>query len=155
MYTLNGGNKRALQHILQNQAKVERKWYVVDATDVPLGRLSTVVASVLRGKNKPTFTPNVDTGDLWGKVIHFDFSPWYLTQKGCSKGLNSMLPLDCEVIDCKIVSDDFHAPLPPTASAICIIVSRSWFYRSFQTFLHGTLQIIPWYQADRKAMPMS
>ncbi|MDY3029587.1 MAG: uL13 family ribosomal protein, partial [Enterococcus hirae] len=36
--------------------EVERKWYVVDATDVPLGRLSTVVASVLRGKNKPTFT---------------------------------------------------------------------------------------------------
>ena len=43
--------------------EVERKWYVVDATDVPLGRLSAVVASVLRGKNKPTFTPNVDTGD--------------------------------------------------------------------------------------------
>ncbi|WP_311408086.1 50S ribosomal protein L13 [Liquorilactobacillus uvarum] len=44
--------------------EVERKWYVVDATDVPLGRLSSVVASVLRGKNKPTFTPNVDTGDF-------------------------------------------------------------------------------------------
>jgi large subunit ribosomal protein L13 len=44
--------------------EVERKWYVVDATDVPLGRLSTVVASVLRGKNKPTFTPHVDTGDF-------------------------------------------------------------------------------------------
>lgn len=44
--------------------KVERKWYLVDATDVPLGRLSAVVASVLRGKNKPTFTPNVDTGDF-------------------------------------------------------------------------------------------
>lgn len=43
--------------------EVERNWYVVDATDVPLGRLSTVVASILRGKNKPTFTPNVDTGD--------------------------------------------------------------------------------------------
>ena len=43
---------------------VERKWYVVDAAGVPLGRLSTRVASVLRGKNKPTFTPNVDTGDF-------------------------------------------------------------------------------------------
>ena len=42
--------------------QVERKWYVVDATDVPLGRLSAVVASVLRGKNKPTFTPHTDTG---------------------------------------------------------------------------------------------
>ena len=42
---------------------VERKWYVVDATDMVLGRLASNVASVLRGKNKPTFNPNVDTGD--------------------------------------------------------------------------------------------
>lgn len=44
-------------------AEVERKWYVVDATDMILGRLASQVAMVLRGKNKPTFTPNVDTGD--------------------------------------------------------------------------------------------
>ncbi|MBQ5929420.1 MAG: 50S ribosomal protein L13 [Clostridia bacterium] len=43
---------------------VERKWYVVDAAGVPLGRLASKVASVLRGKNKPTYTPNVDTGDF-------------------------------------------------------------------------------------------
>ena len=43
---------------------VERKWYVVDAEGVTLGRLASRVASVLRGKNKPTFTPNVDTGDF-------------------------------------------------------------------------------------------
>ena len=43
---------------------VERKWYVVDAEGVTLGRLATKVASVLRGKHKPTFTPNVDTGDF-------------------------------------------------------------------------------------------
>ena len=43
---------------------VERKWYVVDAAGVPLGRLASRVASVLRGKNKPTYTPNVDTGDF-------------------------------------------------------------------------------------------
>ena len=43
---------------------VERNWYVVDAAGVPLGRLASRVASVLRGKNKPTFTPNVDTGDF-------------------------------------------------------------------------------------------
>ena len=42
---------------------VERKWYVVDANGVPLGRLASKVAAILRGKNKPTFTPNVDTGD--------------------------------------------------------------------------------------------
>lgn len=44
-------------------AEVERKWYVVDAADMVLGRLASQVAMVLRGKNKPTFTPNVDTGD--------------------------------------------------------------------------------------------
>ena len=43
---------------------VERKWYVVDAEGVALGRLATKVASVLRGKHKPTYTPNVDTGDF-------------------------------------------------------------------------------------------
>ncbi|MEE6728608.1 50S ribosomal protein L13 [Pediococcus pentosaceus] len=49
---------------LAKPGEVGRKWYIVDATDIPLGRLSTVVASILRGKNKPTFTPNVDTGDF-------------------------------------------------------------------------------------------
>ena len=44
--------------------EVERKWYVVDATDIPMGRMSSVVAAILRGKNKPTYTPNVDTGDF-------------------------------------------------------------------------------------------
>jgi len=44
-------------------AEVERSWYVVDATDLVLGRLATRVASVLRGKHKPIFTPHVDTGD--------------------------------------------------------------------------------------------
>ncbi|MBQ9730474.1 MAG: 50S ribosomal protein L13 [Clostridia bacterium] len=43
---------------------VERKWYVIDAAGVPLGRLATKVAATLRGKNKPTFTPNIDTGDF-------------------------------------------------------------------------------------------
>ncbi|UPQ86701.1 50S ribosomal protein L13 [Ignavigranum ruoffiae] len=44
--------------------EVERKWVMLDATDIPLGRLSTVAASILRGKNKPSFTPHVDTGDF-------------------------------------------------------------------------------------------
>ena len=43
--------------------EVDRKWYIVDAKDVSLGRVASVVASILRGKNKPTFTPHVDTGD--------------------------------------------------------------------------------------------
>jgi large subunit ribosomal protein L13 len=45
-------------------AEVERRWYVVDATDQVLGRLATRIASILRGKHKPTFTPHVDTGDF-------------------------------------------------------------------------------------------
>lgn len=42
---------------------VERKWYVIDGEGIVLGRLASKVAMILRGKNKPTFTPNVDTGD--------------------------------------------------------------------------------------------
>ena len=42
---------------------IERKWYVIDATDKTLGRLAAEVAKVLRGKNKPTYTPFLDTGD--------------------------------------------------------------------------------------------
>jgi large subunit ribosomal protein L13 len=45
-------------------AEVEHRWYVVDATDQVLGRLATRIASMLRGKHKPTFTPHVDTGDF-------------------------------------------------------------------------------------------
>ncbi|EIA21509.1 50S ribosomal protein L13 [Listeria fleischmannii 1991] len=44
--------------------EVERKWYVIDAEGVSLGRLSSEVASILRGKTKPQFTPHVDTGDF-------------------------------------------------------------------------------------------
>lgn len=45
-------------------AEIERKWFVVDATDKTLGRLSSEVASVLRGKHKPVYTPFLDTGDF-------------------------------------------------------------------------------------------
>ncbi len=48
---------------MANAQNIERKWYVVDATDLTLGRLSTEVATLLRGKHKPTFTPHVDCGD--------------------------------------------------------------------------------------------
>jgi large subunit ribosomal protein L13 len=44
--------------------EIQRKWYVVDARDAVLGRMATKVADYLRGKNKPIFTPNVDTGDF-------------------------------------------------------------------------------------------
>jgi large subunit ribosomal protein L13 len=48
---------------MANANNIERKWYVVDAEGKTLGRLASEVASILRGKHKPTFTPNVDTGD--------------------------------------------------------------------------------------------
>ena len=63
---------------MANAQTVERKWYVVDAAGVPLGRLASKVAAVLRGKNKPVFTPNVDTGNsdkvvLTGKKLEDKF----------------------------------------------------------------------------------
>lgn len=48
---------------IASPATIDRKWYVVDATDMTLGRLAAEVAKVLRGKNKPIFTPHIDTGD--------------------------------------------------------------------------------------------
>ena len=48
---------------MPSASAIERKWYVVDATDKTLGRLASEVAAVLRGKNKPIFTPNLDCGD--------------------------------------------------------------------------------------------
>ena len=48
---------------MASPATIERKWYVVDAEGMTLGRLSSEVAKVLRGKNKPIFTPHIDTGD--------------------------------------------------------------------------------------------
>lgn len=48
---------------LAKPAEIERKWYVIDAADKPLGRVAAQAASILRGKHLPTFTPNVDCGD--------------------------------------------------------------------------------------------
>lgn len=52
-----------MKTFMANPQNVERKWYVVDAEDMILGRLASEVAAVLRGKNKPTYTPHVDCGD--------------------------------------------------------------------------------------------
>jgi large subunit ribosomal protein L13 len=49
---------------LPPQASLEREWYIVDATDKRLGRLASEIAMILRGKNKPQFTPHMDTGDF-------------------------------------------------------------------------------------------
>lgn len=52
-----------MKTFMASPATIDRKWYVVDAANMTLGRLATEVAKVLRGKNKPIFTPHMDTGD--------------------------------------------------------------------------------------------
>ncbi|MEP9852379.1 50S ribosomal protein L13 [Staphylococcus aureus] len=63
------------QTFMANESNIERKWYVIDAEDKTLGRLSSEVAAILRGKNKATYTPHVDTGDyviiINASKIHF------------------------------------------------------------------------------------
>ena len=84
--------------------EVERKWYVIDAEGETLGRLSTEVASILRGKHKPTFTPHVDTGDhviiinaekidLTGKKLNDKIYYRHTIHPG---GLKQELHLKCE-----------------------------------------------------------
>lgn len=52
-----------MKSYMASPSTIERKWYVVDATGHTLGRLSSEIAKILRGKNKPTYTPHIDTGD--------------------------------------------------------------------------------------------
>jgi len=77
---------------------VDRQWYVVDATDKTLGRLATRIAEVLRGKNKPTYTPHVDTGDfvvvINAEKIHLTGKKWeqkkYYRHSGFPGGIKEM-----------------------------------------------------------------
>ena len=52
-----------MKTFMASPATIDRKWYVVDAAGMTLGRLASEVAKILRGKNKPIFTPHIDTGD--------------------------------------------------------------------------------------------
>ncbi len=70
------------QTTMAKEATIERKWYVVDAAGLTLGRLASEVATVLRGKHKPTFTPHVDTGDY---VIVINASKVVMTGKKLDK----------------------------------------------------------------------
>ena len=56
--------------ISANAATVDKQWVVIDATDEVLGRLASQVAKILRGKNKPSYTPHVDCGDYVLSLIH-------------------------------------------------------------------------------------
>lgn len=49
---------------MEKKEKVDRKWYIIDATDIPLGRLASKVSNILHGKHKVTFTPHIDCGDF-------------------------------------------------------------------------------------------
>ena len=60
------------------KSEIERKWYIIDAAEKPLGRVATEAAKLLRGKHKPTYTPNLDTGD---HVIILNASKVVLTGK--------------------------------------------------------------------------
>jgi large subunit ribosomal protein L13 len=82
-----------------NAQTVKRVWWVVDATDMPLGRLSTRIAAILRGKNKPYFTPHTDCGDfviiinaekvkLTGKKLTEKEIDWYTGYPGGRKVAN-------------------------------------------------------------------
>ena len=81
---------------MANKATVERKWYVLDAADKPLGRTAVIAADLLRGKLKPTYTPHVDCGDfvivinadkalLTGKKLD---QKYYRTHSGYAGGLH-------------------------------------------------------------------
>jgi large subunit ribosomal protein L13 len=72
------GGKTMRTTFMANAQNIERKWLVVDAEGKTLGRLASEVASILRGKHKPTYTPNVDTGD---HVIILNASKIELTGK--------------------------------------------------------------------------
>lgn len=95
-----------MKSYLAKPNEVERKWYVIDIEGKALGRAASQVASILRGKNKPTYTPNVDTGDfvivlnsekvlLTGKKLdqkmlrHHSFYPGGLKEVSYRKALES------------------------------------------------------------------
>jgi len=77
-----GVKKKAMKTYLAKPNEVPKKWYVIDATGKPLGRLAAKIAVILRGKHKPQFTPNVDTGDY---VIVINAEKVVLTGKKLDK----------------------------------------------------------------------
>ena len=91
-----------MKTFMANVATIERKWYVVDAENKTLGRLATVVASVLKGKHKPTYTPHVDSGDyvviVNAEKINLTGKKWdqkmYYSHSGYSGGLSSTAAKD-------------------------------------------------------------
>ena len=76
-----------MKTFIASPSTIEKKWYVVDATGYTLGRLAAEVAKVLRGKNKPTYTPSIDTGDyvIVTNAANIKVTGKKLDQKMCYK----------------------------------------------------------------------
>ncbi|MFA5471739.1 MAG: 50S ribosomal protein L13 [Acholeplasmataceae bacterium] len=91
-----------MKTFMANESTITRKWYVVDAENKTLGRLATEVASVLKGKHKPTYTPHVDSGDYVIVVnadkINLTGKKWdqkmYYSHSGYNGGLKSTAAKD-------------------------------------------------------------
>ena len=79
-----------MKTFMASPATIERKWYVVDADGKTLGRLASEVAKVLRGKNKPTFTPHIDTGDY---VIVVNAEKIKVTGKKLDRRFITIIPI--------------------------------------------------------------
>jgi large subunit ribosomal protein L13 len=86
--------------VMSTAREIERKWFVVDADGKVLGRLATRVATILRGKHKPTFTPHIDTGDhvvvvnaekihLTGRKLQNKFYRWHTGYIGALREVNA------------------------------------------------------------------
>lgn len=91
-----------MKTFMANAQTIERKWFVVDAENKTLGRLATTVASVLKGKHKPTYTPHVDSGDyvviVNAEKINLTGRKWdqklYYSHSGYNGGLKSTAAKD-------------------------------------------------------------
>ena len=95
--------------------QVERKWVVVDAADKPLGRVATEVATLLRGKHKPEYTPHVDTGDF---VIVINASKVHLTGKKAEKKMYLIVTPVTRV---------GSKPFPPVISGKTVLIAANFF----------------------------
>lgn len=109
---------------MANPATVERKWYIIDATDMPLGRLASQVADILTGKNKTIYTPHVDTGDfvvvinsdkvvLTGKKLEQKTKRWHTGYIGGLKevGYDTLMAKDST----KVIEKAVKGMLPKTS----------------------------------------
>ena len=77
--------------------EIESKWYIIDAANKPLGRVATEAAKLLRGKHKPTFTPNIDTGDHV-IIINFFYMLLNLKLPGRSFKFNSYSKFNVNIL---------------------------------------------------------